>query len=157
MVGERKDECGGSVYYQLYDALGSQLPKPDLGSLSNEIHAVHTAIQTGLVLAAHDISEGGVATALAEMSFKQQIGVKVNIPGELANEKKLFGESGGFILEVARDKLNEMINLFAQQSVPLMQIGETTNTSRLQMNAVIDLSVDDAKKAWENGLRERLI
>src|SRR5579885_1653342 len=153
LVGERKDECGGSVYYQLFDELGSQLPKPDLASFSREIHAVHTAIQHELVLAAHDISEGGFAVALAEMSFRNGIGAKVSIPGELAAEKKLFSESGGFILEVARDKLNELKRIFAEYQIPVFEIGETIAEPRLKMQSVIDISVAEARQAWENGLR----
>lgn len=157
MVGERKDECGGSVYYQLYDELGCNLPKPDLANLSREIHAVHAAIQNDLVIAAHDISEGGVAAALAEMSFKHQVGVKCNIPGELTTEKKLFGETGGFVLEVRREKLNDVRKLFSEYQITPVLIGETNTSSRLQMNEVIDLPVSDAKMAWENGLRDKLL
>lgn len=157
MIGERKDECGGSVYYQLHNVLGSQLPKPDLASFAKEIHALHSAQQQGLVLAAHDISEGGVAVALAEMSFKHQIGIKVTVPSALATEKTLFGETGGFILEVARDKLNQLKKIFAMHSIAVIELGVTTTTSRLQMNGVIDVAVSEAKSAWENGLRERLL
>jgi phosphoribosylformylglycinamidine synthase II len=157
MIGERKNECGGSVYYQLHHELGCDLPKPDLATISNEIHAVHAAIQNGLVLAAHDISEGGVAVALAEMSFKHRIGANITIPGDLASEIKLFSETGGFILEVAHDKLNELKGLFAGKQIPAIQIGMTNETGRLKMNSVIDVSVSEAKTTWENGLRERLI
>jgi phosphoribosylformylglycinamidine synthase len=157
MVGERKDECGGSVFYQLYEALGTDVPMPDLAHLSNEIHAVYDAIQAGLVLSAHDIADGGIAVALAEMSFKNEIGVKVRIPGELPVEKILFTETGGFVLEVARDKLASLEKIFADYAVPVFMIGETMLASRLQMNEVIDLSIEQAKAAWENGLRERLL
>ncbi len=157
MIGERKDECGGSVYYQLHNELGANVPKPDLAVFSSEIHALHDAIQNGLVLAAHDISDGGVAVALAEMSFKNKIGMKVQIAGELATEKKLFSETGGFILEVARDKRNDISNIFMKANVPFIHIGETTEALRLQMNNVIDLSIHEAKQAWENGLREKLL
>lgn len=157
LVGERKDELGGSVYYQLHDALGCNIPKPDLDSLADEIHAVHKAIQLGLVLSAHDISEGGVALALAEMSFKNQIGVKVTIPGELPLEKKLFSESGGFVLEVARDKVKELRKTFAEYNVPIFALGETVTQPRLQIENVIDLPIAEAKTAWEFGLRERLL
>jgi phosphoribosylformylglycinamidine synthase len=157
MIGERKNECGGSVYYQLHDELGSQLPKPDLTAFSREIHAVHAAMQAGLVLSAHDISEGGAAVALAEMSFKHHIGVNVTIPGELAAEIKLFSETGGFILEVAREKLNELKGVFAAKHIPVIEIGETTETGRLKMNGVVDVLVNEARLAWENGLRERLL
>ncbi|STY31547.1 phosphoribosylformylglycinamidine synthase II (FGAM synthase II) [Legionella wadsworthii] len=157
MVGARKDECGGSIYYQLHQHLGRQLPQPDLAAFTKEIMAVHTAIQAGVVLSAHDISEGGIAVALAEMSFKNNIGVNVFIPGELSEDKKLFSESGGFILEVSPEKLNTLAQIFISYSVPFQSIGETTANPALEINSVINLSVSAAKSAWENGLVERLI
>ena len=63
LIGERKDECGGSVYYQLFDELVANY-QTGFEHFNHEIQAVSTAIQQGLVLAAHDISEGGVAVAL---------------------------------------------------------------------------------------------
>jgi phosphoribosylformylglycinamidine synthase len=157
MIGERKDECGGSVYYQLHQQLGSQLPKPDLSSFAHEIAAIHTAMQAGLVLAAHDISEGGIAVALAEMSFKNEIGVNVFIAGELPNEKKLFSESGGFILEVSPEHVPAVKELFDKYSVGFQTIGETTVTPVLMINSIVNLSISAAKTAWKNGLVERLI
>lgn len=157
LVGERQDECGGSIYYQLHNALGSQLPRPDLMAFNRDIHAVHAVMEQGLVLSAHDISEGGVAVALSEMSFKNNIGVDIEISGELATEKKLFGETGGFILEVAKDKLKVLKAYFAERSVPCSVLGYTTAEPHLRMNGVIDLSILAAKSAWEDGLRERLL
>lgn len=157
MVGERKDECGGSVYYQLFNELGSKVPQPDLKSLNNEIQAVADAIQEGLVLAAHDISEGGVAVALAEMSFKNSIGVQVNIPGMLAVEKLLFGESGGFILELDQQHQELLDKLFSKYQIPYFIIGHTIAPSELRINSQINLSIKEAKHAWEHGLRERLL
>ncbi|VEB33768.1 phosphoribosylformylglycinamidine synthase II (FGAM synthase II) [Legionella cherrii] len=157
MVGARKDECGGSVYYQLHNQLGSQLPKPDLAAFADEISAVHAAMQAGLVWSAHDISEGGIAVALAEMSFKNEIGVNVFISGDLPNDKKLFSESGGFILEVSPENISALEQIFQQYSVAFQTIGETTVTPTLIMNSVINLSISAAKTAWNNGLVERLI
>lgn len=157
LIGERKDECGGSVYYQLHNQLGSHLPKPDLAAFADEIAAIHSAIQAGLVLAAHDISEGGVAVALAEMSFKNKIGVNISIPGKLSDDKKLFSETGGFILEVALEKLKAVKQLFSDYSVSFITIGETTTAPVLSFNSLINLPISTANAAWENGLIERLI
>ncbi|HAT1820854.1 phosphoribosylformylglycinamidine synthase subunit PurL [Legionella pneumophila] len=157
LIGERKDECGGSVYYQLHNELGSHVPKPDLSLLNREIHAVSAAIQHGLINAAHDISEGGVAVALAEMSFKNSMGVAVQINGELSADKLLFGETGGFILEIDKQNKAAFDKLVTQYQVPYMVIGHTTEQPVLQMNSVINLPVKEAKQAWENGLRERLL
>ncbi|HHY1070222.1 TPA: phosphoribosylformylglycinamidine synthase subunit PurL [Legionella pneumophila] len=157
LIGERKDECGGSVYYQLHNELGSNVPKPDLSLFNREIHAVSSAIQHGLVNAAHDVSEGGVAVALAEMSFKNSLGVAVQINGELSADKLLFGETGGFILEIDKQHKAAFDKLVTQYQVPYMVIGHTTEQPVLQMNSVINLAVEEARQAWENGLRERLL
>ncbi|HGK7611604.1 TPA: phosphoribosylformylglycinamidine synthase subunit PurL [Legionella pneumophila] len=157
LIGERKDECGGSVYYQLHNELGSNVPKPGLSLFNREIHAVSSAIQHGLVNAAHDVSEGGVAVALAEMSFKNSLGVAVQINGELSADKLLFGETGGFILEIDKQHKAAFDKLVTQYQVPYMVIGHTTEQPVLQMNSVINLPVEEARQAWENGLRERLL
>ncbi|MES2218688.1 MAG: phosphoribosylformylglycinamidine synthase subunit PurL [Pseudomonadota bacterium] len=157
LIGERKDECGGSVYYDLAGVLGANLPKPDLATIAKQIHTVATVIQRSLVLAAHDISEGGLAVAVAEMTFKNGIGVQIDVPGELPADKKLFGETGGFILEVARDKLAALTTVFERQGLTVITLGHTNAQARLQMQNVIDVTVQSATQAWENGLREKLL
>ncbi len=155
LVGERKDECGGSVYYDLHGELGANVPKPDLKNIAAELQAVNAAIQQELILSAHDISDGGLAVALAEMSFHHQLGIEVDIPGELPTEKKLFAETGGFILEVAKEKLAALQKIIRAECMQV--IGSTTKTPRLKMQNCIDVAVSEAKKAWENGLRDKLL
>lgn len=156
LVGERLDECGGSVYYQLSNQLGANLPKPNLSLISQEIAAVTMAIQQGLVLSAHDISEGGVAIALAEMTFKRGIGLDVYVPGALRTDTLLFSETGGFVLEVDKASFDSFKRLFEQLEVQFQHIGTTSSAPTININSVIHTSVTKAKQAWENGLRERL-
>lgn len=156
LVGERKDECGGSVYYQLLGHLGSQLPKPCLSTINSELHAVAAAIQQELLLAAHDISEGGVAVALAEMCFKNNIGVKVTVTGELPPDKLLFTESGGFILELAAEKQADFAKLLSEYDLPYQVIGQTQKEPVITINSLINISLSEAQSTWKNGLRERL-
>lgn len=157
MIGERQDECGGSVYYQLQNELGANLPKPDLATFGAEVHAVSYLIQQGKVLSAHDISEGGIAVALAEMTFKNHIGLTVEVPGNLALSKRLFGETGGYVLEVKREDANEVKRILAEHKVNCHVIGHTKADAHLSINSVINLPVQAARHAWENGLREKLL
>ncbi len=158
MIGERKHEFGGSVFYQLLGELGSDLPKPDLTAFHREVSVMYHAIQNGLLLAVHDISDGGLAVALAEMSFKNEIGINVHVPGNhLSIEAKLFAETGGFILEVDSEKVDALLALLAKAHISAIAIGKTTSSTQLQMNGFIDLAIADVKSAWENGLRERLL
>ena len=157
LIGERKDECGGSVYYDLNGVLGANVPKPDLIALPKQLRALYMSIQQGLVLSAHDISDGGLAVAVAEMSFKNNIGANVTVPGTLADDKKLFGETGGFILEVAREKLNALMAIFARHQLEIINLGQTQALAQLQFQGLIDINVAAARQAWENGLREKLL
>lgn len=157
LIGERKDECGGSVYYDLFDELGANVPQPDLSKIAAEIHALNAAIQQRLVLSAHDISDGGLAVALAEMSFQKNIGATIDVSGNLPMEKKLFGETGGFILEIAKDKLPALNKVFSYYNIPVYSLGRTTAEPYLKMSDCISLPIKEAKYAWENGLREKLL
>ena len=156
MIGERRDECGGSVYYDLYNELGANIPKPDLHEVENQIFALTDAIDQGLIFATHNISAGGIAVTLAEMSFGNEIGFQVTIPGDLRPDKKLFSETGGFVLEVARENVGLVKDIFAGRSVHAMEIGETIADCRLLIADCLDIDMASAKNAWLNGLREKL-
>ncbi|MFA6302867.1 MAG: phosphoribosylformylglycinamidine synthase subunit PurL [Legionella sp.] len=157
LIGERLDECGGSAYYELLGVLGAQLPRPNLATINQEIQAVSAAIQQNLVLAAHDIADGGIAVALAEMTFKNRIGLAVALASNLTLDKSLFSETGGFILELSSEKLPAFELLMKSYEVPFFVIGQTTLEPVIKINSHINLPIDQAKHAWEQGLRERLL
>ena len=156
LSGERKDECGGSVYYSLHGHLGANLPKPDVSEVTNQVVALTESIRKKLILTAHDISEGGIAVALAEMAFQNDIGCRVELPGPLRLDRKAFSESGGFILEVIPENLEKVRLLFSQHQAPLVSIGRTTEDSFIAIEPRINLSISAAKEQWIYGLREKL-
>jgi len=156
MVGDRKDECGGSVYYSLFNELGANLPRPDLKEVQAQSWAISDAIDQGLVLSAHDISEGGLAVTLAEMSFGSKLGCEVSIPGDLPAHKKLFGETGGYILEVSRKNAVSIKTVFQAARSSLTEIGNTSLLQSIIIDDIINLPVSSARKIWETGLREKL-
>ncbi len=157
LVGARKDECGGSVYYSLFDELGSNLPKPALEEVRQQIYAVIDAVDGQMILATHDISEGGVAVALAEMTFENGIGCEVEIPGNLRADKKLFSETGGFILEVTPENTQALEALFQRHQLQALNIGSTTEHQALIISEKINLPIRLAHDVWQNGLRDKLI
>ena len=61
---------GGSAYYHMKNKYDINLPKPDLEEVKSQIYALTDCIDKELVLSCHDISDGGLAVALSEMSFK---------------------------------------------------------------------------------------
>jgi len=155
MIGERKNELGGSVYYSLYDKMGANVPKPNLEEVKNQIFALTDCIDDGLVLSCHDISDGGVASTLAEMTFGNDIGCDINIDSNLLNEKLLWSETGGFILEISLENVDEIKTIFSHVELDVYEIGKTVG-NLIQINNVVGLTVNKAKEAWTNGLREKL-
>ena len=156
MVGERKDELGGSVYYSLYNELGINLPMPDLKEVKNQIFALNNCIEKRLVLSCHDIADGGVASAVAEMTFGNEIGCDIKIINDLRTDKTLFSETGGFVLELSMNNIEAVQSIFSNYGIELIKIGSTNNSGVMIFNSVIKLSVKKVKDAWTNGLREKL-
>ena len=156
MVGQRKDELGGSVYYSLYNELGINLPKPDLKEVKNQIFALNNCIEKRLILSCHDIADGGVASAVAEMTFGNEIGCDVKIINDLRTDTILFSETGGFILELSINNMEAVQSIFSHHEIELIKIGSTNDSGAMVFNSVVKLSVKHAKDAWTNGLREKL-
>ncbi len=155
MVGVRKDELGGSVYYSLFNELGSNLPKPDLEEVKHQIFALTDCIDDGLVLSCHDIADGGVASALAEMTFGNSIGCNVKIESDLSPDKIMFSETGGFILEILPKNINALKSVFSNYGLDVFEIGSTGGRS-IEINGIANISVNEAKDMWTNGLRKLL-
>jgi phosphoribosylformylglycinamidine synthase len=156
MVGQRKDELGGSVYYSLYNELGTNLPKPDLKEAKNQIFALNNCIEKRLILSCHDIADGGVASAVAEMTFGNEIGCDVKIINDLRTDTILFSETGGFILELSMNNMEAVQSIFSHHGIELIKVGSTNDSRAMVFNSVVKLSVKHAKDAWTNGLREKL-
>ena len=156
MIGDRKNELGGSVYYSLFDEIGANIPKPNMAELQNQINVVYGLINKNLILACHDISEGGIAVAISEMSFANGIGGSINIESNLNNDVVLFSESGGFVIEIEKNNRDTICSIMDDGGVAWSDIGRTNDSGILHMNNVIDLTINKAKFSWENGLRDKL-
>ncbi len=156
MVGNRKNELGGSVYYSLFNETGANIPKPNMADLQNQINVVYSLINKNQILACHDISEGGIAVAISEMSFANGIGGSINIERNLNNDVVLFSESGGFVIEIEKNSRDTICSIMDDGGVAWSDIGRTNNSGILHMNNVIELTINKAKFSWENGLRDKL-
>ena len=109
LVGETKDELGGSHFSKVHGLAGGRVPKVDAKTAKATFAAVHRAIAAGAVRACHDLSEGGLAAAVAEMALAGGLGAKIDlalVPNRLPAEKSLdatllFSESNTrFLCEV---------------------------------------------------------
>ena len=160
LVGVTKDELGGSVYYKTKGQLGRNAPRVDKVQGHKTLRAVHRALAARCALAAHDLSEGGLAAAATEMAIGGKLGVvvdvaKVPVVGTLGPEQVLFSESQSrFLLEVPPDRLADLrANL---GDVPFAVVGEVTKepSVRLQNGAtpLLAMPVSELEAAWKRPL-----
>ncbi len=124
LVGKRElEQMGGSAYYDL-EGLEGPLPVIDLNTMDLTFKKLHQAIIKGEILACHDISEGGIAAALAEMCFGGGIGAAITIENKTRPDYFLFNETAGcFIVEM--DSETDYNAVFSD--VPHIKIGDTTS------------------------------
>ncbi|MDF1509728.1 phosphoribosylformylglycinamidine synthase subunit PurL [Robertmurraya sp. DFI.2.37] len=152
LVGETKPEFGGSELQKLtYGRIFGKAPEIDLDVEEQNQKSVLTAIRAGVVASAHDIAEGGLAVALAEgLMGTAELGAKVTVNGDVTSA--LFSESQSrFLLSVKKENKAQFESLVKAQL-----IGETTNTSNLQIYAddrlVLDQKVVDLESAWKGAI-----
>ena len=156
LIGERKKELGGSLYYSLFNHLGKDLPKPNLDQVESEIWALTDLIDNRLVLSAHDISDGGVAITLSEMSFYNEIGFEVKINSADRPDVWLFSETGGFIIELEENVLPQAQAVMSKYNIHYEEIGETTQHQAMVFGEIIHMPILKAKDSWQRSLRNKI-
>ncbi|AZK59674.1 phosphoribosylformylglycinamidine synthase subunit PurL [Candidatus Desulforudis audaxviator] len=157
LVGRRRPEqLGGSTYYDLHGFLGRSVPEIDLETLRSVFWAVHRAIRLGAVAACHDISEGGLAAAVAEMAFGGRCGVRLTLPSGVRPDYFLFNETAGcFVVELATGW--EPGEVFT--GVPYLEIGETTADGAIAARIddeeeLFAVPVAFLKRRWQKPMKE---
>ena len=163
ILGDTKDELGGSHYYDIHGYQGSDLPKVDAKAGKKLMKALSQAIQRGLVKACHDCSEGGLGVAAAEMAFAGGFGMKLDlakVPSSdnlKRNDKLLFSESNSrFVVEVAPENQNQFEKILDGNQFGL--IGTTTPDTNFQVigvggKPVVQSDIYELKEAWQKTLR----
>jgi phosphoribosylformylglycinamidine synthase len=174
LVGETRPELGGSLLQHLLSAAAPAgvpaegVPRGRAAAFATapamppeplvRYRALHAAIGQGLVLAAHDLSEGGLAVALAEMCIGGRLGAAVtlepllrDVSGELDGVTALFAESNGRLLvEVAETSVEAFEALLA--GTWLAHIGEVHAEPLLAVGGgavQIELPVAQLVGAWK--------
>lgn len=151
VVGDFQPVFGGSHF----SLITSQLPHEGVPQASESAPkayaALHRAIQAGLVRSAHDLSEGGLAVAAAEMCIGGRLGMKLESNLWDDHIRVLFGESTGTLLaEVGRADKRKFLSLFDR--LPLRWVGTVSENQALTILVhgfpVLDVSLADLIDAW---------
>jgi phosphoribosylformylglycinamidine synthase len=166
LIGERKDELGGSAYYDINGELGANVPKVNFEKERNMIHSVVDIIEEGLALSCHDISEGGLAATVSEMILGGEAdgvtGAEIDLDAlksGLRTDKLLFSESSGFVLEIPEGKAGDAAEICKKNGLELVKIGKTSGKSLVLKNkakTVADVPIKELKEAWTSGLPEAM-
>ncbi len=163
IVGATCNELGGSHYFANHGFIGNSVPKvyPEKGK--RLMDALSGAMQKGLVAACHDLSEGGIGVAAAEMAFAGGLGMSLdlkNVPLGAPIDRDdfvLFSESNSrFLVEIDPRNKKEFEN--AMSGVEFAEIGRVMKDEKLEIygrRGGIALSADIAglKEAWQKPLR----
>ncbi len=163
LVGATRDELAGSHLELVMGAtLPSALPKVDLTIAPKTFAALHSAIRAGLVQACHDLSEGGLSVAAAEMAFAGGIGLMLNLgalrvsDGSGGTLVQLFAETPSrFLVEVRPADAAAFEATLA--GVALAQIGATHAEAELRViddtgTEILRADLATLKAAWQGGL-----
>lgn len=157
LLGETKAELGGSEFqYVIHGVTEGRPPAIDLEAERRLQQAVLQVIRQGLVRSAHDLSEGGIAVAVAESAISGGRGVKVDVATDLRADIALFSESQSrILLSCAPENQAALEKAFAEAGVPCAVIGTVQGTSvEIKVNGApaIDAPVAELERVWKDAI-----
>jgi phosphoribosylformylglycinamidine synthase subunit PurSL len=158
VLGETRDEMGGSEYLALKGRLGANVPKLDPMKARALYTALSQAIASGLVASCHDCSDGGLGVALAESAFSGGYGVSLDLAAiPVPNAAvALFSESQSrFVVTVKPSDAAAFESVL--ENCPATRLGVVTPDDRFDIagpnGATVRATIAELKEAWQRPLR----
>ncbi len=160
LVGLTKRELGGSHYLARRGLVGASVPVVNLTSGPATANAVAALISAGLITSAHDLSEGGLAVAAAEMLFAGGLGASLDLAGVPCAEDAdddatlLFSESASrYLLEISPANFDAVARTLKEKSIRFGVIGRIEEGGRIKVRStksgwLMDESIEAFKKSW---------
>ncbi|MBI4818687.1 MAG: phosphoribosylformylglycinamidine synthase [Deltaproteobacteria bacterium] len=153
LLGETRDELGGSCLLRLSGQLGDEVPRLRPAQARALYVRVGEATRMGLLESCHDLSDGGLGVALAEATFGASLGAEIELAGELGLIRTLFSESPSrFVVSVRPENRTSFEAHFASMATPL---GRVTEEPRLTISSdgfSFEVSISELYSAWTRGL-----
>ncbi len=160
LLGRTREELGGSEYLKLiHNIVKGTPPWIDLKLEQAIQNCCIEAIESGILRSAHDISDGGLAVALAECCIggpDKALGVRAEMREMIRGDALLFSESQSRILVSMQEKdLSQLQEIASRHAVPLQVIG-AVGGSRFSIQPILQLPVDELQVIWSSTLADRL-
>jgi phosphoribosylformylglycinamidine synthase len=160
LLGRTLEEIGGSEYLKVvHRTVKGTPPSVDLKLEKAVQKCCVEAIQRGLLQSAHDVSDGGLAVALAESCIigpEKPLGALVKLDRGMRPDALLFGESQSrIVVSLKKKNLKQLKDIAGRAGAPLEVIGEVGGT-RLNVRSLLNVPVNELRSLWSNGLKRRL-
>ncbi|MGL6236921.1 MAG: phosphoribosylformylglycinamidine synthase subunit PurL [Segniliparus sp.] len=155
LLGETRDELDGSAWaHVVHGHLGGEPPVVDLEAERRLAEVLHAAGRQGLPTGAHDLSEGGLAQALAESVLAAGTGVRVTLPAGADPFVSLFSESSGrALVAVTHTQAGAFEALVGSRGVPLARVGVVVpGSAELEVQGLFTVGVAELREAHEGTL-----
>jgi phosphoribosylformylglycinamidine synthase subunit PurL len=154
LLGDTREEFGGSEWaHEVHEHLGGRPPAVDLAREQAIAEVLAAASRDGLMSAAHDLSDGGLAQALVEACLLSRRGAQVTLPPHLDPFVALFSESSArVLLGVSRAHAPRVAQLCSAGGVPVTRLGEIHTAPVLEIAPLAPLTLTELRTAWESTL-----
>jgi phosphoribosylformylglycinamidine synthase len=162
LLGTTKDELDGSAWAEtVHQHLGGKPPVVDLASEKKLADLIHGAAIQGMIEAAHDISEGGLAIAVVEAALRFNVGARIWLDEVLERDNldltaALFSEAQArVIVSVGREDDVKFQALCEARGVPVLRIGVTDKASgSIEIKDLANFELNEVREGWANTLPE---
>lgn len=156
LIGQNGDDLGATEYLRvIHGETSGKVPEMDLAFEKKLQTTLLAAIQQGFVKSAHDISDGGLAIALAECCISNHEaprGASITVSDKLRADSLLFGETQSrVIVTTSADNSASVRKFFEDAKIPVAQIG-TVGGDQLSINKLVSLSLDTLSQAFYNAM-----
>ena len=144
---------GGSEYLRAVHGKVAGMPPPlDFAREKAVQKAVREAVRAGLLNAAHDVSDGGLAVTLAEMCFGKDLGCRVTLRSEVRPDALLFGEDASrVVVSYAPADRGAIEAICKAAGAPFEEIGQVGGNA-LVVEGTLDAKLSDLKESWSNAI-----
>ena len=161
LVGETKDELGGSEYYEyIHNFIGGTAPQVDISQSKKNMKSMLSLISKKLVKITHDCSKGGLGIGIAELCIFGKTGCNVNLDSisSMTPEKILFSESHSrYILVIEKKNLKHVKNILSKNKCFFSEIGIFSSDQIIfetDSKPILKLRVDKAENNYHNSLEK---
>ncbi|MGQ9509770.1 MAG: phosphoribosylformylglycinamidine synthase subunit PurL [Thermodesulfobacteriota bacterium] len=162
ILGETRDELGGSEYFASKGFIGNTVPNVNVKEAKVLYQRLFQAIQFGFIQSCHDCSDGGLGVALAETAFAGGLGMEIDLrkvpqSGLHRNDYLLFSESQSrFIVTIdpyKKEAFEDLLGDVIYGEIGIVIESERFRVIGLKGEKIIDTNIYDLKEAWQKPLK----